>query len=372
MRDYGRYLRDPYYWRRALARVVEAVTRRTHLETLLDSLLRDNWYLADPSPADSPPPGTGIRLLYVAPKFDYGNLARGYSYEENHFLPALTALGFQVIRLDSLSVVGSFGRRVASQLLTELAYRFSPQVAFFVLFKDDFEEDAIEELGRLGCISLNWFADDHWRFESFSSRWASKFTWVTTTDTGALTKYHTRGIDNVIRSQWGVNHRLYRPLGQVHRYDVTFIGQPHGDRRAVLKQLEKTGIRVECWGYGWSRGKVSTRQAVEIINASALNLDLSKAIAGGIDQIKGRDFEVPACRGLLITGQTPGLSEYFTPGTDVLTYDGLQDLQGKIRWALDHPQEAEKVRGAGYQRVLREHTYEKRFTDIFRTIGVFP
>ncbi len=372
MRDYRRYLRDPYYWRRALVRVVEAVTRRTHLETLLDDLLRDSWYPANPSPADSPSPGTGIRLLYVAPKFDYGNPARGYSYEENHFLPALVSLGFQVIRLDSLSVVGSFGRRVASQLLTELAYRFNPQVAFFVLFKDDFEEDAVEELAKLGCTCLNWFADDHWRFESFSSRWASKFTWVTTTDTLALTKYHAHGIHNVIRSQWGVNHRLYRPLGKACRYNVTFIGQPHGDRRAVLKQLEKAGVRVECWGYGWPRGKISTRQAVEIINESVLNLDLSKAVTGGGDQIKGRDFEVPACHGLLLTGQAPGLDEYFVPGTEVLTYENLEDLLQKIRWALDRPTEAGKVRDAGYQRVLREHTYEKRFSDIFRAIGVFP
>ncbi len=369
MRDYRRYLRDPYYWRRALVRVVETVTRRTHVETLLDQLLRDNWYLADPSSADSP--GTGIRLLYVAPKFDYGNPARGYSYEENHFLPALTSLGFQVIRLDSLSVVGAFGRRVASQLLTELAFRFSPQVAFFVLFQDDFEEGAIEDLTRQGCICLNWFTDDHWRFESFSRRWASKFTWVTTTDPLALTKYHAHGIHNVIRSQWGVNHRLYRPLGQTRRYNVTFIGQPHGDRRAVLKQLENAGVHVECWGYGWPRGKISTRQAVEIINESALNLDLSKAIAGGVDQIKGRDFEVPACRGLLLTGHAPGLDEYLTPGTEVLTYGNIDDLLDKVRWALDRPSEAEQVRDAGYHRVLREHTYEKRFSDIFRAIGVF-
>lgn len=87
MRNLRRYLSHAYYWRRAGLRIVEAVTRRRHLETDLDRLLDEHALrIRQVDPQTMTPPGSGIRLLYVAPKFDYGNPARGYSYEENHFL----------------------------------------------------------------------------------------------------------------------------------------------------------------------------------------------------------------------------------------------------------------------------------------------
>ncbi len=372
MRDLRRYLSDPFYWRRGILRLSEVATRRTHLETHLDLLLDDNARRVTLSDRENDRlPGSGLRLLYVASKLDYGNPARGYSYEENHFLPALSGLGFHVVRFDSLTIAKRMGREMASDLLVELTFRFRPDVAFFVLFKDDFAEAAVEEVRRLGCVTFNWFTDDHWRFESFSSRWAPRFTWTITTDPRAVAKYRERGITNVIRSQWGVNHRLYRPLDRSRRFDATFIGQPHGDRRAVLQALRRAGIAVEAWGYGWPRGKLTTRQAVEVINESAVNLNLSNAVTGAADQIKGRDFEVPACRALLLTQNVEAMGDYYNLGSEVLTYGSFDDLISKIRWALDHPADAEAVREAGYRRVLRDHTYERRFAEIFRQAGVF-
>ena len=372
LKRYLQYLRDPFYWRRALLRLTEVVTRPMHLETVMDQVMRDNWSLGElAASSQTGLPAAGARLLYIAPTFDYGNPARGYSYEENHFLPSLVALGFHVIRLDSLSLVKRLGTRGASELLTEVTHRFRPEVSFSVLFKDDFEAEAVEALKRAGCVSVNWFTDDHWRFETFSSRWAPRFSWAVTTDRAAIPKYHARGITSVIRSQWGVNHRLYRPLDRIRRYDVTFIGQPHGDRRAVIARLRRAGLRVDTWGYGWPGGKTTTRQAVEIISESAVNLNLSNAVTGRTDQVKGRDFEVPASRGLLLTRRVPGMEEYFELGTEILTYETVEDLERQIRRVLADPAEADRVRDAGYRRTIRDHTYERRFMEIFQTIGVF-
>lgn len=372
MRDLWRYLSHPYYWRRAVLRAVEAITRRHHLETDLDQLIDENALrIRQVDVPKAPLPGAGIRLLYVAPKFDYGNPARGYSYEENHFLPPLVNLGFDVIRFDSLSLVRRFGKEAASDLLVELAYRFRPVAAFFVLFRDDFTETAVDELRRNGCVTFNWFTDDHWRFDAFSSRWAPHFSWVITTDAAAAEKYRRLGVSSVIRSQWAVNHHLYRPLDRPRKFAVTFLGQPHGDRRRSVDALRRAGIPVEVWGYGWPRGKLSTRRAVEIINESEVNLNLSNASVGRTDQIKGRDFEVPGCRGLLLTKRLDALGDYYEIGRDILTYDGIEELEQQIRWALAHPTEADQVREAGYRRVLRDHTYERRFTEIFREAGLF-
>jgi spore maturation protein CgeB len=371
LRDVFRYFLDPYYWRKAILRVVEKLTGQQHLETYVDRVVADVWLLASSRVGTVEDSCSRTRLLYVAPKFDYGNPARGYSYEENHFLPALLALGFNTIRFDSLTLVRLLGRRRASELLAELAFRTQPEVAFFVLFRDEFEPWVVEELRKLGCVTFNWFTDDHWRFESFSSRWAPRFSYAITTDPRALARYRERGITNVIRSQWGVNHHLYRPLDRPRRYQATFIGQPHGERRAVLRRLAAAGVRVEAWGYGWPRGKLTTREAVQVINESAVNLNFSQAVTRTVEQIKGRDFEVPACRGLLLTGRVEAIEEYFQPGKEILVYDSFEEMVAQIRWALAHPGEADRIREAGYRRVLAEHTYERRFTEIFRQAGIF-
>ena len=78
MRDVFRYLLDPYYWRKAILRVVEELTGQQHLETYVDRVVAGVWLLAGSRVSTVEDSCSRTRLLYVAPKFDYGNPARGY------------------------------------------------------------------------------------------------------------------------------------------------------------------------------------------------------------------------------------------------------------------------------------------------------
>ena len=40
----------------------------------------------------------------------------------------------------------------------------------------------------------------------------------------------------------------------------------------------------------------------------------------------------------------------------------------KIKYYLEHNEERESIAQAGYERTIREHTYEKRFNNIFKRI----
>ena len=109
---------------------------------------------------------------------------------------------------------------------------------------------------------------------------------------------------------------------------------------------------------------------IKIFNQSKINLNLSNASRLGVEQIKGRDFEVPGCGGFLITGYAENIEEYFDVGKEIVCYRDVDDLVNKIRHYLKYDDEREAIAKAGYARVLREHTYERRFRNIFRTIGV--
>ncbi|MDE1971514.1 MAG: glycosyltransferase family 1 protein, partial [Patescibacteria group bacterium] len=46
----------------------------------------------------------------------------------------------------------------------------------------------------------------------------------------------------------------------------------------------------------------------------------------------------------------------------------VPDLIEKARYYLTHESERARIARAGYERTLREHTYEKRFQELFRAM----
>lgn len=81
-----------------------------------------------------------------------------------------------------------------------------------------------------------------------------------------------------------------------------------------------------------------------------------------------REFDAPMCRALYCTGYMDELAEMFEPDKEMLTYRNQHELLDKVRYYLKHPDKAEKIRQAGYERALRDHTYHKRFQDLFKMI----
>jgi spore maturation protein CgeB len=87
------------------------------------------------------------------------------------------------------------------------------------------------------------------------------------------------------------------------------------------------------------------------------------------EQIKGRNFEVPGCGGFMLTGRAENIEQYYEPGRELVLFDGADDLRQKVRYYLDHPDERDEIAIAGYERTLRDHTYELRFRELFDRIG---
>ena len=255
--------------------------------------------------------------------------------------------------------------------LLAAAKEHQADVAFFCLFTNEIKTATIEVISALGTPTVNWFCDDHWRFENFSRLYAPSFDWVTTTSEDALPKYARIGYQNVILTQWACNRYAYRRVSDEKNFDITFIGQPHGSRRELIASLHEAGIDVPCFGYGWPAGRVSHEQMVEIFSTSRLNLNPSNSsTTTGEPQIKGRVFEVPGCGGFLLTDPAACLDHYLEPGRECVVYESGDDLVDKIRYYLTHEDERKAIELAGEARVLRDHTYDSRFTAIFKAMGL--
>jgi spore maturation protein CgeB len=317
-----------------------------------------------------------MRLLYLMMRDDYGVPGRAPSHEWSNIAPALARFGFETRHFDYARELLEHGYWESQARLRALVEEWRPDILFIFLYQDQVDRELIRWVSEsTPTITIGWFADDHWRFDTYSRYWATALNWVLTTDVSAVAKYEAVGQPNVILSQWAANEIDYHPTGSGLRYDVTFVGQPHGRRTELVRYLRRSGVDVRTWGRGWPEGQVTHEDMVDIFSSSRINLNMSPSSVGGsllrrpaTGQIKGRVFEVPACGGLLMTDAAPDLERYFRPGEEVLVFRGRRDLLRQVRYMLGHEEERAAIARAGYERTLRDHTWLRRFTDVFSTI----
>jgi spore maturation protein CgeB len=330
-----------------------------------------------------------VRIFYVAMAYDYGNPDRGPSFEETNFRSALEGMGHDVVAFDFMERERVSGRAQMRRELVAAAAEARADVAFFCIFTDQIDAETVEAVRASGgAPTVNWFADDHWRFESFSRHLAPAFDLAVTTDPDAMPKYAAAGIGNVLLSQWACNRYAYSRVSDAIEHEVTFVGQPHGNRPELVQRLRDAGYGVEAWGAGWPAGRLGHDEMVRVFSSSRINLNPSNSSlpANGLrdriarlvrrrsepprpPQIKGRNFEVPGCGGFLLTENVPHLDRYFEIGKEVALYDTTDDLIDQVGYWLAHEDERAAVAQAGYRRVLTEHTYDHRFEEIFRRVG---
>src|SRR2546430_593156 len=86
-----------------------------------------------------PPRPRQLRVLYVAPRYDYGNPRRGFGIEENYFLHALVAMGHEVVRFDAHHLGRQHGRELANRMLDDAVDRHDPDVLFAVMVRDELD-----------------------------------------------------------------------------------------------------------------------------------------------------------------------------------------------------------------------------------------
>lgn len=81
-----------------------------------------------------------------------------------------------------------------------------------------------------------------------------------------------------------------------------------------------------------------------------------------------RTFKIPACGGFELCDYVPALRRYFTEGEVVMARDP-KDWMDKVDHFLSHQSERDRIRRAGMQRALADHTYHQRVDLLFRICG---
>ena len=325
-----------------------------------------------------------MNILFTSLLYDYGIKSRGYSFEYYNFYDSLKKMNNSknnVYHLPIDEIRNNEKKNILNEKLIKICVEKKIDLVFFFLFKDEFYKETLIEIKEKHSIpTIAWMADDHWRFDNYSKYISSYFSYVITTDKQSLIKYKKNKIFNVIKSQWGVNNFLYKRIQNPKiKYNVSFVGQPHGKRRQKIKKVKSVFPNTVCFGAGWDHDRIDQDELVNLFNISAINLNfsessftlnltsiikifLNKSSENKINinsllkikqnllnlknlkrkQIKARVFEIAGSGGFLLTEYAEDLEDYFDLQKDICIFNSDDELLEKLKYFKKNSKEREK------------------------------
>lgn len=310
--------------------------------------------------------------------------------------------------------------RATEALLEQLrrAHAQAPVDLFFSYFYSSCTTpQAILDIRALGITAVNWYCNASYQLHLVEDI-APAYDACLVPERFRLGDYERLGA-HPIYCQEAANPVFYRPISVERDLDVVFVGARYGDRAHHVRRLLDAGVNVRVFGPGWvsdgrrrKLNRVRPRHFLRKLRAMRGNEgtgplsveapEIPPQVCGGVladediprvysrakivlgfssvgnthasnqrvTQIRLRDFEAPMCGAFYIVEQMPELAEFFDVGREIVTYRDADELVDKCFYYLEHSDARERIRLAGHARVLRDHTWQCRFTDVFRQLGL--
>lgn len=312
-----------------------------------------------------------MKILCAMGQHQYGDPSRGIGTEYAAFIPALRNLGHQVEYFEIWNREAYVDLAELNRTFLRMAAQISPDLILAIPMNYELWIETIQEIkANTGAIIVCWTTDDSWKYREVSKFIGGAYDLITTTYSDVLPLYNRDGIQNVHLTQWAANSQTLHPPLKASEctYPVSFVGAAHGDRKQRIKALLQKGIRVACFGHGWPAGSVSATDISNIMRRSVISLNFANS--KGANQIKARTFEVPGAGGFLLTESAPRLDLFYCIGKEIDTFNGIDELAGKIQFYLSRPSVRDSMAEAAFARTRAEHTYEHRLQALLEDVRI--
>jgi spore maturation protein CgeB len=87
------------------------------------------------------------------------------------------------------------------------------------------------------------------------------------------------------------------------------------------------------------------------------------------DEFNGRTFEIPACKGFLLTERTSKHLEFYREGVEAEFFSSVEECAEKIRYYLENPEQRLAIAERGYRRAIdSDYSYARRMSDALATV----
>lgn len=359
-----------------------------------------------------------MRIFYAS--HDQGNhTPQSKTWYNNLYLP-LCDLANDVIRFDynlfpiamhqdflnlnNLEIIGKERPKIDRELIRQItiAHKIKPIDMFFSYFASSYcSEDTIRAIGDMGITTVNWFCNASYQFHLVKDI-APAYHYCLVPEKFRLIDYKSIGA-NPVYCQEAANPNIYKPYQVSKSYDVSFIGGRYADRYYYIQSLYEAGIFVKVWGENWKRERDKLKELMrpvynilagkssmpdelfgnylldeEMVKTySETKINLGFAICGDthlseipIKQVRLRDFEVPMSGGFYLTEWVDELTDFFEPDREIVCFQTKEECIDKSKYYLEHENERERIRIAGYNRAINEHTWQKRLDKAFKQMRI--
>ena len=305
------------------------------------------------------------KVLYIALKYDYGDKSRGLSYEEYNFYYTLKNMpNIGIIRFDFYEIYSKYGKDYANRMIKEVALLEGADKILFLLYKDHIDYSIMRDISDNYPIeTIIWLFDDDKRYP-YTIELTKQFNKVVTTIKNRHISRLEKGFNSSL-AQFAANHYLYRDFDLNKIYDVVFIGQNFGNREMYVNYLKSNGINVLAFGGGWSDGRVTQSEMIEIFNKAKIVLNFSSSAGHAeLKYLKGRIFEIPATGNFLLTEECEELEDYFEVGKELERFSTKEEMLEKVKYYLSNNEKRKQIAQNGKKKVLEKYTFERYLGEI--------
>jgi len=355
--------------------------------------------------------------------------AAGVSGSEIMFyniLNSLKSMGHEVILLDFkkewTNLSSSNDEKKKIELTDLILKKFNEQPnGFYNLFLSFLSDqyvtsDLYKEL-KGKCLSVNWSCNSH-QFEDLHkeiSQEADLNTYITLDHKGLYDSVNAE-------SYWmpmAANPNFYK--NNLNKdIDISFIGTAYYRRPYYIWRLLQSGHDIDISGVAWNfdknflnflriyiypsviafskdsnklhlienntrvniirlinkhwsvGGPLSDNEYTDKLSRSYMTLNFPEARNNHnfmdpnmIWGVNFRDFEAPMSGALLITQFSKELEYFYEDGKEVISFNNEHELLDKVNFYTKNKKSGESIAKSGYERAIKDHTWESRFRDLF-------
>ncbi len=223
--------------------------------------------------------------------------------------------------------------------LIECVYKERPDLVLFAK-GTGIDIRVIHECNKITSTCL-WFMDayPHGNWDANLIEKLRHCTFVCC-DKEAAIQEGSKYTDNIFKLCEGFDKEVDKPHTVLKDIDVSFIGGIYGNRRNICLAA---GANVFTKVYGDKHANIVSRTKINI-NSCTNNC------------ASDRVYKILATKGFLLTDTWHGIE--FEDGKHLVVYNGINDLQDKIEYYLEHEEERNLIAEAGY---LEVQQYSREF-----------
>ena len=167
-------------------------------------------------------------------------------------------------------------------------------------------------------------------------------------------------------------HELVNDFREVDQYARYYY------RDRMIRSLVKSGLKVHVFGNGWEEFEGEGKEnliiekgnfyvARKAVADAKISLNIMPWFKDGFQE---RIAAAMLSGTVSVTDESIYIRENFTDGKELVLYSlkNLEELPVKVKWLLEHPDEAEKIAAAGKERAQKELTWQHRTFEMIRYV----